>query len=173
VFEIPPPFSPADAKPLSTLSSRARFPRTVARSTMNASERNHLLNTQLVGKVRLEGVIYKMPVDKPLKHGKEKDWKERYFVLADNVAYFPDEKAFKSGKKPKGVICLDFATVEQNPSDPLVFVLRTPHKTIAIKTNTIPDSERWIRAFRSVTVVDQDEEDESVKALLYGGGGKS
>ena len=28
-----------------------------------ASERNHLLNTQLVGTVKMEGVIYKMPVD--------------------------------------------------------------------------------------------------------------
>ena len=134
---------------------------------MNASERNHLLNTQLVGKVRHEGLVMKLPVDKPLKHGKEHQWKARYFVLADNIAYFSDEKQYTSGKKPKGVLCLDYATVEQDPGDPLIFVLRTPAKNVALRTETIPDSERWIRAIRSVTTVAEDEED--VKGLLYRG----
>lgn len=82
------------------------------------------------------------------------------------MAYYPDKKTYDKGGKPKGVICLDFATVEQNPSDPLVFVLRTPNKTMAIKTDTIPDSERWIRAFRSITVVN-DDDNEDVKKMLY------
>jgi hypothetical protein len=57
-----------------------------------------------VGSVRIEGLLLKMPVNKPLKPGqKEKLWKERYFVLADNLAYFQDKATFTSGKKPKGV----------------------------------------------------------------------
>jgi hypothetical protein len=57
-----------------------------------------------VGNVRIEGLMLKMPVNKPLKPGqKETLWKERYFVLADNLAYFQDKATYTSGKKPKGV----------------------------------------------------------------------
>jgi len=78
---------------------------------MNQSERNLKINTELYGKVRMEGELDKWPVNKILKAGKEKLWKARYFVLAENLAYFDSEDDYKKKKKAKGVICLDFAAI--------------------------------------------------------------
>jgi hypothetical protein len=115
---------------------------------MNQSERNIKINTELFGKIRMEGELEKWPVNKPLKPGKEKLWKGRYFVLADNLCYFDSEEEFKKGKKPKGVICLDFAAIALHSLDKSKLSLRTPGKMLILKAKSEGETETWLRGLK-------------------------
>ena len=114
---------------------------------MNLGERNLKINTELWGKLRLEGTLEKYPVNKVEKPGKQKLWKIRYFVLADNLAYFENEDAYRSGKKPKGIICLDFAAISPH-TDKNKITLRTPGKFLLLKAKDEGEIETWFKALK-------------------------
>ena len=121
---------------------------------MNQSERNLKINTELYGKLRLEGVLDKWPVNKVLKPGKEKHWKSRYFVLADNLVYYDSEEDYKKSKKPKGVICLDFAAIAGHSMDKCKLTVRTPAKMLVLKAASEAEAETWLRALKTAQMME-------------------
>ena len=115
---------------------------------MNQSERNLKINTELYGKLRMEGELDKWPVNKAVKPGKEKLWKARYFVLADNLVYFDSEEEYKKAKKPKGVICLDFAAIATHSGDKAKLTVRTPGKMLVLRAKAEGEAETWLKALK-------------------------
>jgi hypothetical protein len=53
----------------------------------------------------------------------------------------------------------------------LLFIIRTPGKSVAMKGPTIPDADKWVAAVKSLitTSLADDDDDEDVKKLLYKG----
>ena len=118
---------------------------------MNQSERNIKINTELYGKIRLEGILQKYPENKPIKPGKgEKLWKSRYFVLADNLVYYDDKEQYeKKPGKPKGVICLDFAAISLHSTEPNKIALRTPGKMLILRCKDELDAQVWLNELKA------------------------
>ena len=115
---------------------------------MNQSERNLKINTELYGKVRMEGELAKWPVNKVVKPGKEKLWKARYFVLADNLVYYDTEEEYKKGKKPKGVLCLDFAAIALHSSEKEKLTIRTPSKMLVLRAKDEGEADTWLKGLK-------------------------
>lgn len=117
---------------------------------MNPTDRNIKINHELYGDIRTEGMLYKYPVNKPIKPGQgDRLFKHRYFVLADNLVYYEDEQAFKTKRnKPKGVICLDFAAISLHSTDKTKIALRTPKKMLILRCQSEQEALHWMEAMK-------------------------
>lgn len=74
-------------------------------------------------------------------------------VLAENFVYYDDEDAYKNKKKPNGVICLDYANIEQNVEDPTILFLRTSsttYKLLVMRCSSLAEAEVWLREIKKV-----------------------
>lgn len=70
------------------------------------------------GRVLFEGFVHKLGGNKDDPYNLSKGtWSRRYMVLQDDLRYFVDEKAWRKGAAPKGVVSLDnfFVTQEGGP----------------------------------------------------------
>ncbi len=66
-------------------------------------------------KVKKSGILKKLGGG----DGGRKNWKERYFVLEENLYYYDNEDVYKSGGKPLGKVNLNayFASKSDNEAD--------------------------------------------------------
>ena len=120
----------------------------VDKEKMNLAERTQKIHHELYGKVRMEGQLEKWPVNKLFRPGKERRWKTRYFVVADNLAYYETEEDYKSSKKPKGVICLDFAALALHSTDKCKVTLRTAKEMLVLRTASEDEAQTWLKALK-------------------------
>lgn len=112
-------------------------------------ERTAKIQKDLYGIVRMELSFDKWPVNKAVKLGKEQAWKTRFFVLAENLCYYADEATYRAGKKPKGVLALDFAAISRH-AEPTKIQIRTSDKSLLLRFRDQAQAEAWFHALKSV-----------------------
>lgn len=69
-------------------------------------------------------------------------WKPRYFILHDGLLTFCDKK----GGKMKGNIFLKIATISTIVEDPLRIVIHTGTNEIHLRTDTVEEQKKWLKA---------------------------
>lgn len=77
--------------------------------------------------------------------GGRKNWKKRYFVLTDHLAYYESEAAYKKNKEPKGVITLNayYCSKTDNEAEH-EFTVHAYPKPLTCRAPSAEELEDWI-----------------------------
>lgn len=81
--------------------------------------------------------------------GGHKNWKDRFFVLADHVAYYDNQAAYeKNPDKPKGVVALNsYFVAKTEDSKNFEFTVHSYPKSLTCRASTAEELQEWIDAF--------------------------
>ena len=125
---------------------------------MNADSKEKKMDRELVGKIVHQGPLLKLPVGRQSSR-MSVAWKERHVVLAENLAYYESQERFNMRQKPKGVINLDFVSVEDraNPSE---FMLQTAEKMVVFRADSVEEAMLWKEMLKRRILVGEIAEEE-------------
>ena len=85
--------------------------------------------------------------------GGHKNWKDRYFVLTDHLAYYKDWEAFQRKGEPLGTVTLNsyFAAPVEGSTN-FEFAVHAYPKSLVCRALSVSDMEEWIEVRRPLLV---------------------
>lgn len=78
--------------------------------------------------------------------GGTKNWKWRYFVLSDHLAYYPNQAAFSSGAKPNLIRLNAYFVSVLDATKNYEFMVHAYPKSLLCRARTPEEMESWVRA---------------------------
>lgn len=84
--------------------------------------------------------------------GGHKNWKDRYFVLSNHLAYYPSEKDYeREPEKPLGTVLLNayFAAPVEDSAANFEFVVQAYPKSLVCRAQSASEMNEWIEVLRA------------------------
>jgi hypothetical protein len=98
--------------------------------------------------------------------GGHKNWKDRYFVLTDHLAYYRDWDSFQRKDKPLGIVTLNsyFAAPVEGSTN-FEFAVHAYPKSLVCRASNVSDMEEWIESLTNM-VMPQEEVEEAAPVVM-------
>ena len=113
--------------------------------------------------------------------GGHKNWKNRYFVLTEHLAYYTDQAAFaKDPKKPLGIVSLNCFYCSAAPGDTFDLILNAYPKSLVLRAASKEERDDWMAAIMAPLedlkrppqdILDEQEEMQALLDETYAGAG--